>query len=299
MRGLRVTLSAAAVLAAISMWLPSGTAAAEPADTAPPGANDWNCRPSVAHPNPVVLVHGTGANMSWNWPRISPLLASRGWCVFALTYGRDPRAPAPFDQMGGVLPMEQSAAELATFVDRVLAATGATKVDVVGHSQGSLMPDYYVKYLGGTSKVERYVGMTPLWDGTNFLGAGFLYALGLPSGGSRQLADFIARFCGSCPQFVHGSDFLQHLNSGGAAVPGVSYTMLMTRYDELVVPYTSGFLNGANNIVVQRGCPLDFAEHAAMAFDPVVEQHVVNALDPAHARPVKCSLVLPVLGGGG
>jgi len=84
-----------------------------------------------------------------------------------------------------------------------------------------------------------------------------------------ELSAYAAKWCGSCPEFARGSDFLRKLNEGGAAVPGVSYTMLMTRYDELVWPYTSGHLDGATNIVVQDQCRTDFSEHAELAFDPV------------------------------
>jgi triacylglycerol lipase len=72
----------------------------------------------------------------------------------------------------------------------------------------------------------------------------------------------------------------------------------VTRYDELVVPYTSGILDrpGVKNIVVQDQCGIDFAEHAALAFDPVAAQDVLNALDPANARPPRCTLVLPFVG---
>jgi hypothetical protein len=33
-----------------------------------------------------------------------------------------------------------------------------------------------------------------------------------------------------------------------------------------------------------------------MAFDPVTQQDVLNALDPAHAQTPTCKLVLPVFG---
>jgi triacylglycerol lipase len=274
-------------------WLGAPAAVAAAGDTPPAGANDWSCKPSAAHPNPVVLVHGLGATMSENWREMSPLLASHGYCVFALTYGRDPRAP----EFGGAVPMEQSSQELAAFVDRVLAATGTAKVDIVGHSEGSLMPDWYVKFLGGAAKVDRYVGLTPLWKGTNLAEAGTLCDLGRPSGSCQSFSATFANYCGSCPEFVRGSDFLAKLNEGGAAVPGVTYTMLITRYDELVSPYTSGILDGATNIVVQDQCRTDYTEHAGMAFDPVTQQDVLNALDPAHATPPACKVVLPVVGG--
>ena len=62
-----------------------------------------------------------------------------GYCVFALNYG----------DVFGIAPMEDSAGQLATFVDGVLAATGAAKVDIVGHSEGGLMPRWYLRFLGG------------------------------------------------------------------------------------------------------------------------------------------------------
>src|SRR4051812_32260308 len=62
-------------------------AAALQPGTPPPGSNDWTCRPTIAHPQPVILVHGLFANMTDNWQTMSPLLANNGYCVFALTYG--------------------------------------------------------------------------------------------------------------------------------------------------------------------------------------------------------------------
>jgi len=263
--------------------------------SAPPaGANDWQCRPSAAHPDPVILVHGLGATMAENWGTMSPLLADNGYCVFALTYGLDPGE----QYVGGVEPMEQSSHELAAFVDEVLAATGASKVDLVGHSEGTVMPQYYLKFLGGAAKVDRYVAITPLYQGTTFYGVGDL-AEAYPQFAAPFLDLVAAGGCGSCPEFISGSPFLRDLYADGVyAVGDVTYTTIMTRYDELVTPYTSGVLHAPNatNIVVQDQCPLDGSEHATMAFDPVVAQDVLDALDPSAPHPVPCTLVVPGVG---
>src|ERR671917_1832873 len=117
---LALILACAAPASAASSYLAPGIS--------PPGANDWSCRPSSAHPHPVVLVHGTFGDMTVSWNLISPKLKQAGYCVFALDYGD--RATAP---------MEGSAAQLRDFVDRVLAATGAPKASMVGHSQGGML----------------------------------------------------------------------------------------------------------------------------------------------------------------
>jgi triacylglycerol lipase len=270
------------------------------ASTPPAGANNWSCHPSAAHPRPVVLVHGLGADMSENWSSISPLLAAEGYCVFALTYGVDPRGTIPpFDRMGGVVPMEQSAQQLSTFVNQVLTATSAAKVDIVGHSEGSLMPDWYARFLDGAQRIDHYVGITPIWHGTNALGLATLEQYGRGPGLSPPVVAAVSQICGSCPEFLAGSPFIEKLNSGsGPAAAGITYTNLMTRYDEGVVPYTSGRLDvpGVTNIVVQDQCADDLSDHVAMAYDPVVAQDVLNALDPAHARPVRCDQPPPITG---
>jgi triacylglycerol esterase/lipase EstA (alpha/beta hydrolase family) len=276
------------------MAIASATASAQVSlDSPPAGANNFSCKPSAAHPDPVVLVHGLGATMSENWGYLSPLLVARGYCVFALTYGLNPAFP----YFGGVIPIEQSAPELGAFVDKVLTATGASKVDLVGHSEGTFMPQYWLKFLDGARKVNRYVAMTPLYAGTTFFGLAALRDGGQSLGLSQLVIGLVDSFCGSCSQFLAGSPMVRKLNEGGAAVPGVTYTTIPTRYDELVSPYTSGVLNAPNatNMVLQDVCPNDISEHGLEGFDPVVAQIIFNALDPAHARAVSCAGLPPLL----
>src|SRR5207253_2525531 len=118
----------------------------------------------------------------------------------------------------------------------------------------------------------KYVAITPIYHGTTMWGIGSL-AIALEKAYPAQSQQFSALFdkqCGSCQEFLRGSAFLQHLYADGVyAVHGVIYTTIMTRYDELVTPYTSGRLTAPNatNIVVQNQCPIDFTDHVAAAFD--------------------------------
>jgi triacylglycerol lipase len=266
-------------------------------DRAPAGSNDWECSPTKRHPHPVVLVHGLAANRSVNWTTVSPFLANRGYCVFALTYGLRPSVDLGVYQPGGMKRMQQSSRELKRFVGRVLRATGARKVDIVGHSQGSLMPNYWIRFMGGAKRVDDYVGVTPLWDGTNLAGLASIAQIGEALGISGLAYDVLEPFCASCRQFLNGSDFMKRMSSrGGPAEPGVDYTMVMTRNDELVQPWQSGYMDGARNFVVQEECALDQSEHLSIIFDPITTGLIQNALDRKHREPIPCTVVLPFVG---
>ncbi|QIJ61836.1 alpha/beta fold hydrolase [Streptomyces sp. JB150] len=277
----RIRRSAAALLlAAAAVLVPATTAHA--ADAPSRGWNDYGCKPSAAHPRPVVLVHGTFGNSVDNWLGLAPYLVERGYCVFSLDYGRLPGVPF----FHGLGPIEKSAQELDAFVDKVLGATGAAEVDLVGHSQGGMMPRHYLKFLGGAAEVNALVGIAPDNHGTTLAGLTRLLpyfpgAEDLLSTATPALADQIA-----------GSAFLTRLNAGGDTVPGVRYTVLATKYEQVVTPYRSGFLDGPNvrNVLLQDLCPVDFSEHLAIGlFDRIAFHAVAGALDPANARPTTCA----------
>jgi triacylglycerol esterase/lipase EstA (alpha/beta hydrolase family) len=257
----------------------------------PPGANYWSCRPTAQHPYPVVLVHGTIENMNDNWQAASPILASHGYCVFALNYG----GGSPADNVQGTGEIATSARQLASFVDRVLAATGASKVDIVGHSQGGMMPRYFINNLGGAPKVDKLVALAPSNYGTTLDG---LTTLGRDLGLLAPVNSQLSTGCDACVEQEVGSSFLSALNAR-PTVPGVSYTVIETTGDEVVTPYTNAFLPSApnvTNITVQNQCSTDMSDHLEIANDPIAMADVLNALDPAHPVRVPCLLVLGLVG---
>jgi triacylglycerol lipase len=271
-------------------FLAGAIAAGAKVDADPPGANDWGCKPTAAHPRPVVLVHGTLGNKNTNWQAYSPLLANHGYCVFSLTYGVIDGSPIPVNQFGGMARIQDSAQQLKTFVARVLQATGARKVDLVGHSQGTLMPEYYVKFLGGARYVQNYISLAPLWHGTRSALPLSQIARGF------GIDEEAFPVCTACPQMSSDSRFVAQLRAGGLLVGKVVYTNIMTKYDELVRPYTSGSEPGMRNVVLQDLCKTDLTEHFEIAADPVGAQVVLNTLDPQHQQPVPCMVVLPFVG---
>ncbi|MFF7730208.1 alpha/beta fold hydrolase [Streptomyces sp. NPDC008001] len=254
-RTVRLLLAAAATAALGLTGLAASPASASVLDIPPKGANDWSCKPDSAHPEPVVLVNGTFKLMGENWAALSPKLKEAGYCVFAFNYGSMETVQIP-----------KAAEELRDFVEAVRGATGAKKVDIVGHSQGGMMPRYYVKFLGGADKVDDLVGIVPSNHGTK-------NPLAIAAG---------ATFCPSCEDQRWGSSFLQKLNAGEEAPAGPDYTVVSTRYDEVVIPYTSALLNGpaerVTNVVLQDKCKFDPFMHDQATKDPVVAQWVLNAL---------------------
>ncbi|WP_216205140.1 esterase/lipase family protein [Amycolatopsis aidingensis] len=260
---------AAAPAATAQQQAPAATAAAEvpPAqeNPAPLGANDWSCKPTAKHPRPVILLHGFSAPSAGHWSAFSPYLKANGYCVFTITYGSI-RLPI-VDLVGGFKPIQYSARQLDMFVDKVRSATGSSTVDLVGHSEGGIMPRYYLKNLGGASKVDNFVAWAPPNHGTSLSG---LYEL------AKQIPGFdevlLPTVCEVCTQLVTGSPFIEELNSPTETVGDVHYTVLTSKYDVLVTPIETSYLDGPNvdNISVQDVNPKATPGHITMAFSPTV-----------------------------
>ncbi|MET7771538.1 alpha/beta fold hydrolase [Nocardia sp. NPDC005366] len=254
----------------------------------PPGANDWSCRPSSVHPNPVVLLHGL-SNDTITWNSLSPVLAGAGFCVFTTTYGTGPLGP-----IGAITPVEESAVQIGAFIDHVLTVTGAAKVDLVGHSMGGAVPFYYLNHLGGVSKIDDYIAMGAPLHGTTLSGLQSMFA-GLLE--QPAIDELLTSRCGPC-QLSYGAPFLRTLNADPAIAPDIRFTMIVSRYDEIATPYTTGLLDGPNvhNIVLQDLCATDYTEHYELTADPVAVRAVLDALEPARAEPASCAVVLPFIG---
>ena len=278
-------LTAAALLAAPAATL-AAPARADAAPASSSGINDFGCRPSAAHPRPLVLLHGTFVNPAEQWLIGGPYFADRGYCVFELDYGQYDGMPL----VHGIAPIEQSGRQLAAFVDQVLAATSTSQVDIVGHSQGGgALPRYYLKFLGGAPKVHTLVGIAPTNHGGTASGI-FTLAQQIP--GATQV---VGTACPACVEQFVGSAFNQRLDAGGDTVPGVRYTTIVSRDDEVVTPYTNQFLDGpdVHNVVVQDLCPLDVSDHVLVGtVDEVAFHEAANALDPENATPTTCADLL-------
>jgi hypothetical protein len=303
-----VAAAAAVVLAVV------GPAAAEASYSVPYGnsalANAvWNetwepealtggnngCKPSGAHPYPVVLVHATLADEGSNWVTLAPLLANSGYCVYGFNYGATLASLEAWPFIGpridGLGHIETSAKELSSFVNNVLSKTKASKVDLVGHSQGGMMPNYYIKDLGGAAKVNELIGLAPSNHGTTLDGVTnliekFPFATELVTG----LLEFLG--APSLTEQTENSAFMKKLfGAGEPVVAGVKYVVIETSHDEVVTPYQHAFLSGAGvtNILIQEQCPADPVAHIGMFDDSPSLQNVLNQLSASPSPSFKAT----------
>lgn len=221
------------------------------------GLAAWSAPGAHAAPkDPVIIVAGTFSPSIANEPLRARLRAD-GYDTYI------------FQLPGlGLGDIAQTSQPLVAYVNDVLARTGASRVDLVGHSQGALVSRYYVRNLGGSAKVDSVISLGGPHYGTSVANIGTILGFGSCIG-------IVA-----CQQMAIGSTFLNNLNAGDDTVGTVQYTNLYTTYDELVRPVANATLkDGATNVKVQSQCWLRVVGHLGLILDGTVYSGVQDALE--------------------
>lgn len=224
------------------------------------------CTRGIRHDSrdPILLVPGTDltprANYSWNYERA---FTRRGWPYCAVRL--------PEKATGDI----QVAGEYVVYAIRTLARRSRRRVDILGYSQGGMVPRWALRFWPGTRRLVRdLVALDPSNHGTVDANAACQQQC--------SAADW---------QQAQGSHFMRALNSYAETFAGIDYTVIYSRTDEIVVPNfnsrgSSSLHTGRGriaNIAVQQICPNDVSDHLAMgSYDPVGYALVVDAL--SHER---------------
>ncbi|WP_025617947.1 lipase family alpha/beta hydrolase [Salinispora cortesiana] len=267
---LGATVAVPGVAASAAPAVPGGAASAAPAGTtaeqtsthhAPASSSDAVGPADVAD-NPVIIVGGL-SGFAFAYEPLAARLDADGFRPFI------------YELPGlGFGDIPTSARAFADYVDQVRATTGAARVDLVGHSEGGLVARYYLKRLGGTGAVGRYVSLGSPQYGTYV--ANIIAFLGLGS-----CAGVVA-----CQQMTIGSDFLADLNAGDDTPGSVSYTTIRSWQDQLVRPVGNAALaDGASNVLIQSWCPLRLVGHLGLVLDGTTYTVIRQALRDESIRP--------------
>ncbi|MDR1423135.1 MAG: alpha/beta fold hydrolase [Azoarcus sp.] len=277
-------------------WPTASARARRTPDADPPGANDWQCQPDDAHPEPVILVHGTWQNAYATWSGLSPILAAHGYCVFAVNYGNTTGKPG----LNATGDLVVSAHEIAGFVANVREATGAEHVALIGHSQGGAQIRYYANLLAPPGEVTKVIALTASNHTTTLSNLAILgKRLGIDGYVFDRLS--LVQMPGAAQQAQPESKFYVDLNGQGETRPGIAYTNIATRLDEIVTPWTGAFITPGpeatvDNIVLQEVCKNDLSDHASVTYSKNVAQIVLNKLDPGHPHRISCFFQGPIIG---
>ncbi|KAJ5672972.1 hypothetical protein N7507_002099 [Penicillium longicatenatum] len=251
--------------------------------------NDFSCE---SDSNPIVFLHGLGATWYEDLNYMQDWFQLQGHCTFAKTYG----AYELFPFVGGLKAISESAPEIADYIKEVVEKTGHSKVNLVGHSEGAFQSLYVPKFEGVSDKIDKIVAIAPPTHATTFAN---LYDLAYVGGNLTRaivgdVLDVVG--CAACNDLGPDGPAIERLNDGKPiAQPGNTITIIASKYDELVTPTTTAFVNetGVNNIWVQDTCKLDPVGHIGEAYDWNVWNLVKNALEDTPNRKFTCLLGSP------
>ncbi len=198
--------------------------------------------PDLKH-DPILFVHGYGGN-NGNWQDMKARFVADGWQdveLYAYNYSF-------------VTSNASNATEIRAQVDKIIATTGATKVDIIAYSMGSISSRYYLKNLGGSGKVDAWVSLAGPNHGTDEV--------------ENQKCNFTP-----CQEIIPGSSFLQALNAIDETPGLVRYATWRSPCDDAINPDESVVLLGATNTLT--AC----IPHINMLTDATVYQQVRNFVE--------------------
>lgn len=188
--------------------------------------------------DPILFVHGWSGSAS-NWSTMISRFEQDGYpksYLMAYTYNSNTSNKTLAET------------EVKSHVEQLLKNTGASKVDIIAHSMGSLNSRWYVKFVpGGQEKVDDWV------------------SLGGPNHGTEAA---YACFSTSCTEMRPGSTFLKELNAGDETPGEVNYGTWWSPCDEFINPDESVILSGATN--TKTAC----IGHLALLTDETVYKQV-------------------------
>jgi triacylglycerol lipase len=203
--------------------------------------------------DPILFVHGWQGNAG-QWRTMMARFRRDGWSeaeLFAWTFD-DRQSNAAV------------AARISARIDQVLAATGASRVDVVTHSMGSLSTRYYLKNLARPGRVDAWA------------------SLGGPNHGTQ--AAWLC-FSTACREMRPGSAFLAALNREDETPGAARYATWGSPCDEVVGP-SSVALDGAENYPVRCVAHLDLPLDTAVYRQ--VRDFVSGRTILVHAQHPRC-----------
>lgn len=202
--------------------------------------------PAPALVTPILFVHGINGAAD-NFDALQARLVADGWPasrLFAFTFA-DPAWGCNVD----------NAASIGDWVDMIRASTGASKINVIAHSMGTLSSRHFVKALGGMAKLERYITLGGMHHGLS----------------SSCLATFPGAPC-VWRELCETGDFVEALNAEPSTPGNLHWVSIYGTSDE-TVPNASSHLEGAENIEVPG------VTHVGLLDDAATYAEIVRVLE--------------------